>query len=206
MKSSFVSGMFALVATSLWGGEALADAPVQVGAPVSLAPTTPPPRWYGWEILTVTTALTPLATSGLGLGFFVDAEDNPGAAAPYYVLGAVGMAGILGAGPVVHLAHGHTRRALISLGMMMGSAALGAGVGALACDNCTTFGYGMAGSLGGFSGAFLANIVDIAALSYEPVPPPDPARQSRSGGVGARVLPWIDVAGERKVFGVSGAF
>ena len=109
--------LLALVAAS-----AAAHAEPSAGPPGSAPPADAPTEQvvttrYGWQIAAVDVAVV-AAAAGLG--------ENGGV--------QVGIAGLLLGGPIVHLAHGHSGRALGSLGLRAGVPVAGTFAFALACN------------------------------------------------------------------------
>lgn len=102
----------------------LGVAPESYGQGVPSSVTAPPrtdlpaagdERWYGWQIVTIDSAV---ALAGMA-GAFASSEE----------MAILSLTGYLAGGPVVHMANGQRRRALGSLGLRAGLPLLAALVG-----------------------------------------------------------------------------
>lgn len=113
--------------------------------------------WYGWQTLIV------FAPSGLLM-----------AAAPFTggITGLPSLGGFLLGGPIVHWANGNVAKGFVSLGINVGATLAGGLTAGLMClaackstgdDGLVLF---AASALGGGAGLLIANVIDVAVLSY----------------------------------------
>lgn len=145
----------------------------QAAPPPAVAPAEPTvERWYGWQTLLADTGVLTLA---IGLGGAVDERDEAA------VIGAVvaGVGAFALAGPIVHAAHGHWRKAGGSLALRGGLLLLGGALGyAIGEESCGQYVYDHEGcgigegAAGLVIGGVLAIIADSAILARDQVPLP----------------------------------
>lgn len=123
-------------------------------------------RWYGWQTLLVDTAsFTTIFATAL--------DDGPGGVVP-----ALGVAGYVLGGPVVHMAHGRWLHAGISGALRLGLPLALAGTVLVTSGDCRDslgdtygcLGAGIAALGVGAIGAIVASVIDIAALTHESIP------------------------------------
>jgi hypothetical protein len=147
-------------------------------------------RWYGWQPVLVDLASVATALAGTAAG----GQTQEGAtivAASVFTLGS----------PIIHLAHGHARRAAGSLALRLLLPAIGAASGAAtglllfpsnngSRGDVGEIGGFLGGLVGGVSGIVCAAVVDDVMLAEdkvlrEPLPPPDahPTLEPRVGVV-----------------------
>lgn len=114
-------------------------------------------RWYGWQTLLGLAGSHALLVAG--------------AVANQPVVIGVGISGHFFVGPITHWAHGHVGRGFgalgINVGVPLGGALLGVALGSPGGDT----GLAVGGVIGAFVGVVVAPIIDVVALSYEPVEP-----------------------------------
>ena len=135
--------------------------------------------WYGWQIILGTIAVDVAGTAGV-MG--VDAAAN-GQIAPIALAAVTAVSARVFLGPVVHLLHHEPGHAAWSLGLELGlpiaTSLTWLAVGALATngrvDNPLTV-----LALGAIPGAFIAPIIDSAALGTKHVEPGDRRTAARS--------------------------
>jgi hypothetical protein len=161
--------------------------------------------WYGWQTLLVFGGATTVA---LVSGFAGGASDSTGVVVTGLSLGG---AGLLFGGPIIHWAHGHTARGFgvlgLNFGMPLVSGGLGIGI-ACAAGGCgghdSGFGIFFGSMIGGSFGLLGAMIVDVAALSYEPIAPaPEAAHSKRPTWT---LVPDLKITREKTTFGFAGVF
>ncbi len=136
---------------------------------VSTSGATPERHWYGWQLLIV---------DGASLGVTAGTEvRNPGWVGTASAV--TGLAGLFLGGPIVHLTHRHTGKALGSLALRLVPGVVGYGALLAACGS-----FPVCGSLDSASGdsrwfalAFVSGIVltaapfiDDLAIAWEDVP------------------------------------
>jgi hypothetical protein len=134
-----------------------------------------------------------------------------GAGAPLTI--PVAMGGMILGGPIVHWGHGRIARGFGVLGLHFGAAALvGMTGGAIACSFGACQGsFGSLGFLLGMSfgapiGSVAAFIIDVTLLSFEEVPDPNERDESKSRRPALSLVPSVDIAPGRGVFGLAGTF
>lgn len=145
--------------------------------------------WYGWQTLIIMGVSAPL-TFAYGVGLF----------------------GFTFGGPIVHWSHGHVGRGFGALGLNFGLTAVGGLLGVAAfCSNdgCRGLFGGLSGAAGGVIGGGLglltANIIDVAALSYETVGGgEEAARRRRSPRL--TLAPQVAVSPQHAHLGLAGTF
>lgn len=170
-------------------------------APVSFSePDVSPPRttgeekngekWYGWADLVI-------GASAAGLMFGLN---DPAA---YWA----GFGAIFLAPPVVHWAHGKTRKGFVSLGIGLGLGVVGSASGVLVactvteCEGLDKFGGILAGAL---SGGLIFLIVDSAFLAWDSPERTDAATPHNQRTFS--VFPKIQMGPDSMVLGVGGYF
>ncbi len=143
-----------------------------------------PRRWYGLPIL---------ATDGVAYGMFAAAaleEPTSGVTWP------IGVASFVLGGPIVHLTRGQWGHAGLSFLMRGGLPVAGALLGASGCvDGGGGCGQGVIGLA--VVGMVAATVIDVAALSYEPVPVPVPT---------PTIQPAVSIGAQHAWVGASGTF
>lgn len=117
--------------------------------------------WYGWQLIPADAAAA--ASFCLGVGLL---ESNRSTGRPLMTLGEVIF---LANGPIVHVVHGHSLKAVSSLGMRvlfpLGGHVLGVATGSRTADVFGVVGAGL-----------IASAVDIAFVAFDE---PDPPRWAR---------------------------
>jgi hypothetical protein len=138
------------------------------------APAAVEHSWYGWQILALDAALVGGAA----------ASENP---APIFAMAL--------SGPFIHLHHGHSQRALASLGLRVGAPIAGAAIGAGSCDDSDGEGWECIGAAaGGFLvGAAVAEGIDLIMATDEHT-------------VSAPVVPTVGFDGRGATVGLAGSF
>jgi hypothetical protein len=123
-----------------------------------------------------------------------------------------GLSGFAFGGPIVHWAHGHVGKGFGALGLNVGLTSVGGlvGVAAICSGGCNgewsgltqLFGF----VIGGGVGLLSANIIDVAALSYETVGPAAEEQSRRRRHPGLTVVPQVGWSPQQSYFGVAGSF
>ncbi|MFT3767689.1 MAG: hypothetical protein QM820_19715 [Minicystis sp.] len=178
--------------------------PAPLPRPLVYAPAreSPKRRWYGWQII------LPWSISSLALTVATPILGQDTHASGARALPIVGLTGMMLSGPVVHMAHGRTSRALASFGINVGAPiVLGlAGWGILCASvDCKQTFLGPFSGAGGFligagTGSVVAMLIDVAALSFED------GSEAASPERAFTLAPVADVRAGRAVFGLGGSF
>lgn len=194
------------------GGAPLLQYPHYVYVPGVWAPPTPgipgaPSKrdWYGWQTLLV---FGGSVTVGLVSGFGGGAS---GSGAAVVAGSAIGGAGAVFGGPIVHWAHGNIGKGFGALGLNVGAPVVGAGLGlgtACATGGCKRFDGGISIFfglvVGGGVGLLAAMVVDVSVLSYDSKTPV--ASSAFKKAPGWTILPDLHISKEKTTFGVMGVF
>jgi hypothetical protein len=196
-----VAGALLTAAAPAFAEEASSGGP-RSDPPAARSDATPStrPAWYGWQVL--------LADVGAFALALLSTQSTGG---DVTWLGVGGVAYAAG-GPVIHAIHGRYVNAAVSLGLRvavplvgyaLGASSAGCGASGTDCSVAPVLG----GASGALAGIVIVSLIDIAALSWEPVAEPAAAPPNR--GATLRVVPHIASvvdADQRRVlsFGVAG--
>jgi hypothetical protein len=195
------SALCVLALLSLSPHLARADEP-SAAPPPAAAVSPSPQRWYGWQ---------PLLVDAGSIAAMVGGGFAQGPAGDSTIV--LGSAGAVFGSPVIHLAHKHPRKALISLGLRtlipLGAACTGALIGEVVAPlNEDKWGVGwyeaMGVFVGGVSGGALAAAIDDVVVSREAVsaPPAD----VRSVDLRPTIEPRVSSVRGGATFGIGGTF
>ncbi|HVY46084.1 MAG TPA: hypothetical protein VHB21_09405 [Minicystis sp.] len=133
------------------------------------APSEARPRWYGWQMLVGYGVSDAMFAASVPLAYARD----PGVAGIGGGFCVAGLSGHVLVGPIAHWANGHVARGFASLGMTLGAATVGAGLGfgagMLAAPSSGPFPVipAISAGVGGMAGILAANIVDFAVLARD---------------------------------------
>jgi hypothetical protein len=190
LTGAFLAPSRAALADQASSSKPPAEAPPAAAAPGPASAPGAGNVWYGWELLVTDASLGAAA----GLAFAV----SPRAGA--FAGGAAGV-GVAVDGPIIHLVHRRYLAAGLSLGMRLLFPVVGAALGAATArcspppndyyppDPCWA---GYSGAAVGFvSGAVIAWITDVAALSWETAPAPDRAAAPTPKASHLRLVPQL---------------
>jgi hypothetical protein len=123
-------------------------------------------RWYGWQTLIAAGLSDTLLVAGFiaGANELGDGRLSGGTLA----LAVTGYAGHALSGPIIHYAHGSSRRALLSFGMNLVLPTSGMWLGSALGKADERPGVGFVA--GALAGVAVAQVVDISVLTYREAP------------------------------------